>query len=121
MAKKKAVKFTKNSEFISVKKCCASCAFKGFTKDLAMRRCNLLHEDVEPLGVCRKWQMSDQMKQAGTPGDGRVKRKEYLRFLLEVREAEWRAEEQGQAVPEKSIEEIRALFEQKHGSIYFNI
>ena len=42
-------------------------------------------------------------------------------FLLEVREAEWRAEEQGQAVQEKSIEEIRALFEQEHGSIYFNI
>ena len=119
MAKKKAIKFTKNSEFISVKKCCASCVFKGYTNDLAMRRCKLHHADVEPQDVCRQWQMNDQMKRAGTRGDGRVKRKEYLMFLMSVREAEWLAEVQGQKVQEMSIEEIRAEFEQKHGSIYF--
>ena len=36
-------------------------------------------------------------------------------------EAEIKAEEQGQQVEVKTIEEIRQLFEQEHGTIYVNI
>ena len=58
--------------------------------------------------------MSKQMEQAGST-QGRVKRHEYLMFLMSVREAEWLAEEQGQQVEVKTIEEIRQLFEQEWG------
>ena len=121
MAKKRVFRFTKNPQFITVKKCCASCIFKGYANDLEMRRCKLHHADVKPQDVCRKWQMSKQMELAGTPGDGRVKCREYLMYVLEVREAEIKAEEQGQQVEVKTIEEIRQLFEQEHGTIYMNI
>ena len=117
--KKKQI-MTTNANGVTVKVCCASCEFKTWKAD-CMRWCTKRKAEVAAGNYCNRWRMSEQMKRAGKRGDGRVKRKEYLRFLLEVREAEWRAEEQGQAVPEKSIEEIRALFEQKHGSIYFNI
>ncbi len=117
---RKKVTFTKNPYSITVKKCCASCAFKGFTNDLTKRRCKLHHADVKPQDVCRKWQMNKQMELAGTPGDGQVKRQEYLMYVLEVREAEIKAEEQGQQVEVKTIEEIREVFEQEHGSIFLN-
>lgn len=63
--------------------------------------------------------MSKQMEQAGST-QGRVKRHEYLMYVLEVREREHLAEEQGQQVEVKTIEEIREVFEQEHGSIYIN-
>ena len=63
--------------------------------------------------------MSKLMELAGST-QGRVKRREYLMFVLEVREAEIKAEEQGQQVEVKTIEEIREVFEQEHGSIFLN-
>ena len=63
--------------------------------------------------------MSKLMELAGST-QGRVKRHEYLMFVLKVREAEITAEEQGQQVEVKTIEEIREVFEQEHGSIYIN-
>ena len=64
--------------------------------------------------------MSKLMEQAGST-QGRVKRREYLMYVLEVREAEIKAEEQGQQVEVKTIEEVREVFEQEHGTIYMNI
>lgn len=121
MANKRVFRFKMNPQFITVKKCCASCAFRGYAKDLEMRRCKLHHADVKPQNVCRKWQMNKQMELAGTPGDGQVKSREYLMFVLEVREREHLAEEEGQQVDVKTTEEIRELFEQEQGSIYVNI
>ena len=63
--------------------------------------------------------MSKQMELVGST-QGRVKRHEYLMYVLEVREAEITAEEQGQQVEVKTIEEIREVFEQEHGSIFLN-
>ncbi len=121
MANKRVFRFTKNPQFITVKKCCASCAFKGYANDLEMRRCKLHHADVKPQDVCRKWQMNKQMELAGTPGDGQVKRQEYLMFLAEIREREHLAEKQGHKVAPMTLNEIRQLFEQENGSIYVNI
>ena len=121
MAKKRVFRFTKNPQFITVKKCCASCIFKGYANDLEMRRCKLHHADVKPQDVCRKWQMSKQMELAGTPGDGRGKCREYLMYVLEMREAEIKAEEQGNRVTRLSIGEIRQQFEEEHGTIYMNL
>ena len=64
--------------------------------------------------------MSKQMEQAGST-QGRVKRHEYLMYVLEVREAEITAEEQRQHVEVKTIEEIRGVFEQERGTIDMKI
>ena len=111
---------TTNPHGATVKVCCASCEFKTWKTD-CMRWCSKRKAEVAAGNYCNRWRMSKQMDQAGTPGGGRVKRREYLMFLMSVREAEWLAEEQGQQVEVKTIEEIRQLFEQEHGTIYMNI
>jgi hypothetical protein len=57
------------------------------------------------------------MKGAGTSG-GKIKRREYLMYALEIRCEEQLAEEKGETVELKSIEAIRAEFESKYGSVY---
>ena len=47
-----------------------------------------------------------------------IKRKEYLQYLAETRDREFRMKDAGYQVVHKSIEEIRAEFESKFGSIY---
>lgn len=110
---------TTNPHGITVKVCCASCEFKTWKTD-CQRWCKKRKSKVTAQNYCRRWRMSKQMDQAGTPGGGQVKRQEYLMFLMSVREAEWLAEEQGQQVEVKTIEEIREVFEQEHGSIFLN-
>ena len=114
--KKKPI-MTTNAYGATVKVCCASCEFKTWKAD-CRRWCSKRKAEVAAGNYCNRWRMSDQMKRAGTPGDGRVKRKEYLVFLMSVREAEWLTEKQGQKVQEKEVEEIRAEFEQTNGSIF---
>ena len=53
--------------------------------------------------------------------EGKVKKKEYLMFLVEERETEATARMNGLNILPKSIEEIRAAFEREHGSIFMNI
>ena len=48
-----------------------------------------------------------------------IKRKEYLQYLAETRDREFRMKDAGYQVVHKSIEEIRAEFESKFGSIYY--
>ena len=50
-----------------------------------------------------------------------IKRKEYLQYLAETREREFRMKDAGYQVVHKSIEEIRAEFESKFGSIFFEM
>lgn len=49
---------------------------------------------------------------------GRVKRKEYLMYLLSVRDEESTARQIGLTIKSKTIKEIRAQFEAEHGSIF---
>ncbi len=49
---------------------------------------------------------------------GRIKRREYLMYLVAVREQEHRAREMNLHVRKKRLREIRAEFEAHHGSIY---
>ena len=49
---------------------------------------------------------------------GRIKRREYLMYLVAVREQEHRAREMNLHVRKKRLREIRAEFEAQHGSIY---
>ena len=71
--------------------------------------------------------MSEQMEAAGS-GRGKVKKKAYLKYVLEVREDErLRVGERSSGMsladqliqfPHKSIEQIRKDFEERNGSIY---
>jgi hypothetical protein len=63
--------------------------------------------------------MNGSMQGVGTSG-GRIKRREYLMYVLAIRLEEQLAEEKQQLVAPKSVEEIRAEFEREHGSIYMD-
>ena len=56
----------------------------------------------------------------GRSGWGRVKRREYLQYLVSVRDEEHQARMLGLTIKPKSIEVVRAEFEKQFGSIYIN-
>ena len=64
--------------------------------------------------------MSEQMEAAGS-GRGKVKKKEYLKFVLEVREDESLADQLGIKFQHKTLEQIRQDFEAKNGSIFLSL
>ena len=118
----------RNSHGIEIKKCCASCKHKDLTRLLSARFCSLHQKKVKPREGCKQWEMSEQMQAAGLSG-GKVKKKEYLKYVMEVREDErLRVGEQSSGmsladqlkiqIPHKSISQIRREFEAKNGSIY---
>lgn len=108
---------TLNAFGIVINKCCASCAYKDLTREMLQRCCKKTGKKVNPCGYCKKWAMSHQLQMAGR-AQGQVKRKEYLMYLVAVREEETQAELKGIKIKPKSIASIRAEFEQEHGSIY---
>ena len=52
---------------------------------------------------------------------GQVKCKQYLNYLISVRCAEFNLRDHGMKLVHKSIEEIRAEYESKYGSIYIEM
>lgn len=122
MTKRKKIltMYSENEYGMSVKRCCASCVHKALTEKLSYRKCLKHLCLVKPHNVCRDWTMNMRSKQAGA-SEGKVKKREYQLFLLEVREAEIKAEEQGNRVTRLSIGEIRQQFEEEHGTIYMNL
>jgi len=68
---KKEIKFELNQFGIAVRKCCASCALKKYSYD-GKRLCSLNNKVVRALHICRKWQMSEGLKNAGL-GSGVVR------------------------------------------------
>ena len=64
-AKVDRFKWAKNGQGIRVKMCCASCAHKDLTRAVTKRYCSITGQCVDPLNVCEKWEMSEQMKIAG--------------------------------------------------------
>ena len=61
---KKVMEFERNQFGIVYKKCCASCALKKYSYD-GKRLCSLNNKEVGALHICRKWQMSEGLKNAG--------------------------------------------------------
>jgi hypothetical protein len=117
-----------NTFGIEVNKCCASCAHKDLTRAVTLRRCMKHCKDVGPGDVCGCWAMSRQFEMAGR-SQGRVKRREYLMYLVAVREEERLRVSDGTSgmslveqlvhkITAKSIAQIRSEFEALHGSIY---
>ena len=115
-----AKEFTVNGYGVVIRKCCASCLHKGQTRLMTKRHCSEHDKDVSPTGLCSLWEMCDQVKAAGL-GGGRVKRREYLKYLALVRGDENIAKQNGLKIMPKSVDAIRREFEQEHGSIYINI
>ena len=111
---------TRNQHGIEVKKCCASCKHKDLTRLVLARYCSQHHEKVKPRECCEQWEMSEQMEAAGSAG-GKVKKKAYLQYVLEVRADESLADQLGIKFPHKSIEQIRRDYEEKNGSIYVTL
>ena len=110
----------RNSHGIEVKKCCASCRFKDLTRLMTARFCTEHQKRVKPRECCYEWALSDQLEVAGSAG-GKVKRKAYLKFVLEVREMENLADQRGLHIVHKTIEQIRQEFEKNNGSIFVEI
>ena len=54
----------RNQFGIVYKKCCASCALKKYSYD-GKRLCSLNNKVVRAQHICRKWQMSEGLKNAG--------------------------------------------------------
>ena len=75
-----------------IKKCCASCRFKKLTRLMLTRHCTKLNKEVDPKGVCECWKMSRLLRKMSFK-QGKVKRREYLLYLIDVRvkEAELKA------------------------------
>ena len=113
----KSIILMRNSHGIEIKKCCASCKHKDLTRLLSARFCSLHQKKVKPREGCKQWEMSEQMQAAGLSG-GKVKKKEYLKYVLDVREDESLADQLKIQFPHKSISQIRREFEAKNGSIY---
>ena len=110
----------RNSHGIEVKKCCASCRYKDLTRLMTSRFCMQHHKSVKPKACCKQWEISDQLEAAGSAG-GKVKRKAYLRDVLQVRADESLADQLGIRTPHKTIDQIRQEFEKNHGSIFVEI
>ena len=94
-----------------------SCTFKDLTRSVDKRFCLKQEIDVQRDFYCPKWRMSHTQRLAGF-ARGSVKCREYLMFVLAVREDEELAIERGEAVVIKPIEELRAEFLKHHGEIY---
>ena len=107
----------RNEHGIEIRECCASCKHKDLTRLLSARFCSLHQKKVKPREGCKQWEMSEQMEAAGS-GKGKVKKKAYLKYVLDVREDESLADQLGIKFPHKSIGQIRKDFEEKNGSIY---
>ena len=110
----------RNQYGIEVKECCASCRHKDLTRLLLARYCTQHQKKVKPRECCEQWEMSEQMQAAGLSG-GKVKKKTYLKYVLQVREDESLADQLKVQIPHKSLTEIRRDFETKNGSIYLEL
>ena len=111
------VKKKRNKFRIRVKKCCMSCAYKDLTRCMGKRFCVKHEMDVKRDFYCTKWRMSHTQRMAGF-ARGSVKCREYLMFVLAVREDEALAIERGEEIEVKTLDELRAEFLENHGEIY---
>lgn len=110
MKKRKRVMSVRNAQGIKVKQCCASCSHKFYDED-GHRCCDLLQMKVAQKDGCKEWQMREALQQMGRR-PGRVKRKDYLKFVLKVRLEEIELLEQGRITLKecKTVEALRKEF-----------
>ena len=117
---KEKVRTKRNRFRIKVKKCCMSCTFKDLTRCVGKRFCLKKETAVPRDFYCKKWRMSCVQRMAGF-ARGAVKCREYLMYVLAVREDEALAIERGEEIEEKNIAQLRAEFMENHGDVYETI
>ena len=106
-----------NKFHIRVKKCCMSCAFRDLTQCAGTRICSKRDAKVKKNHVCEQWELHLNQRMAGFPR-GRIKCKEYLMYVLAVREDEALAIERGEDIEIRTIAQLREAFRENHGEIY---
>ena len=113
----------KDKEFVwnafgcCIKRCCASCANKCFD-DEDLRCCQLSGKHVKGSKVCEFWEMNERLKALGGKERGKVQRRRYQLYMMEVRATELDAKARGIDVGEAPVESIRRDFEELFGSRY---
>ena len=107
------MKIRKNKRGIKIKKGCISCKYKKIDR-LGRRTCRLQSTIEE--GYCRKWRMTDALRNAGNPF-GAIKSKEYLRFVLGIRESEMNGSWRVNIAPQREVAEIRKEYLDRHKDI----
>lgn len=110
-----------NSHCIGIKMCCASCMHKGISNE-GLRVCKPFRKYVFKTNLCEYWQMDRKLnKAAGRPG-GKIKKKDYLKYVARIRALESQrigeAEAQGITISMLNIKTIRNKYIQQHGEIY---
>ena len=114
--KQRNFKTVTNKFGMVINQCCASCAHREFSRLMQTRKCGKHCKKVRSSFVCDDWMMNEAMQKVGG-SQGQVKCREYLLFVQEIR-----VQEQANNVEEiRSIESIRAEFEERFGSIFINI
>ena len=113
--------FVKNGHGIKIKKCCASCKQRKIDDELG-RFCNLHKCTVASNDVCKRWELSKKLNNAGN-GIGKVKCMSYMNFFRAKWVQQLDALEAGEINPRKMkcIGEIRREYEREFGEIYVNI
>ena len=121
MSNKKTNQFATNRCGIKVRKCCASCIHKCLSSTSA-RTCALhgKKEEVDQLHVCDHWQLEPSLDNAGD-SQGRVKKKDFLMFVILRRRTETQSIELGiiDEADRQSNEELREEYISKNGNIYY--
>ncbi len=115
--KEKVLFHTRNKHGIRMARCCMTCAYKVITEQNKLRFCMLDQLTHRRCHMCHDWQMSRSMEGAGTSG-GKIKRREYLMFALEIRCEEQEEADAGKEIVPKDVREIRAEFENMHGCVF---
>lgn len=65
---RKSFSNVRNGHGIIIKKCCASCRWKGELDSLQFRKCTLTGKKVRPRACCPEWQLHPGLKGAGSGG-----------------------------------------------------
>ena len=95
-----------------MKRCCASCANKEID-EFGVRHCTLGYASSD---TCRHWRMREELRNAGTPF-GVIKTKEYLRFVLDIRNRELNSSCFVSRAELRDISEIRKEYLMEHKDI----
>ena len=98
-----------------MKECCASCRHKTIEND-GSRVCSLMQIMVKQQFRCPKWAVTDGLAQRERH-KGKVKRREYLMFVFEIRMQEREAIDNGILLPEDvaTLDSLRQRFELETG------
>lgn len=101
---------------IIFKTCCASCMHKQIQND-GSRLCELEGLLVESQHTCEQWEVNASMVKTEDRGMGKVKRHEYLMFVLETRTLERQAVDEGTMSPDdmSTLDSLRKRFEEETG------